>query len=125
MKKIRVDKQILWISFLMSACLWLIFNFQNKITIEKNFSLEYSLKADDQVEEAPVSVRVRLKGPRQVLRRYLQQNQNLLVDLRKMDSGLNLILLKEESLGLPVGVDVESMSPPQIRLYLKKKIPSK
>lgn len=113
------------ISVIFSLTLWLYVVNSETIKVEKTVYIDYIIPDDLVWAKRPVQeVIITLKGPRVFLRSILDREDRITLDLLKRNkkAGLNQsIVLQKADFQLPIGIEVEDVSPKKIVTKLEKK----
>lgn len=116
------------LSILVAFCLWFVVMSSNAIEVTKEIPIHLDLPTGLVVSnEIPDRISFRLQGSKFFLRNFLGTLDNFRVDLSKAKAGPTFYRIEKESLNLPLGVRVMSISPttitPNLEPVEKRSVP--
>jgi YbbR domain-containing protein len=120
-KKLKQAKRDYWvlrvIALVFSIFLWIAVIGGKKGEITKEVSIDYRLREGTMLaNNAPKAVSFRVRGPRAFLKEMEEKEIRLPLDLSQMSLGDNDILLSEDMLEVPLGIEVIGVLPKQVSL---------
>jgi YbbR domain-containing protein len=108
------------LSLLVAFCLWFVVMSSNSIEITKEVSLELDVPPGLIVaNEVPDRVSFRLSGSKFFLRTLANSLDSIHIDLTKAKAGPTYYRIEKDSLHLPIGVKILSISPSTINPILE------
>lgn len=108
------------LSVLVAFCLWFVVMSSNSIEITKEVNLELEVPPDLVVaNEVPDRVSFRLSGSKFFLRTLANSLDTIHIDLTKAKAGPTYYRIEKDSLHLPIGVKILSISPSTINPVLE------
>ena len=109
------------VSLFVAVVLWVTLIGRRDFQISHDLTLQVLLAPNHYlVNKPPKTIKVKLSGPRANLKKIVQDNEILSLDLTKLRTGRQIITVSSESLALPVGVKVISLEPDKLNIYIKK-----
>lgn len=117
-----IFQNIAWkaLSLLVAFCLWFVVMSSNSIEMTKEVSLELDVPPGLVVaNEVPDRVSFRLSGSKFFLRTLANSLDSIHIDLTKAKAGPTYYRIEKDSLHLPIGVKILSISPSTINPVLE------
>ena len=109
------------VSLFVAIVLWVTLIGRRDFVITHDLGLQVLLASNHYlVSKPPKNIKVKLSGPRANLKKIVQENEFLSLDLTKLNTGRQVITVTGESLTLPLGVKVISLSPSKLNIYIKE-----
>ena len=103
------------VALLITLILWVIILGSRESTVLKMIPTEYLLPRDTMiVNNVPHEVAFKVAGPRLALRRFTEFNEPLTIDLTSAMEGLTTVRIHPDSINVPSGLRVVSVSPSTI-----------
>lgn len=114
-----------FISIIFSLTLWIYVVNSESIKVEKTIYIDYILPDDLVWAKRPVQeVTLLLNGPRAFLRSIIDREDRMTIDLLRRSRKGSLsydINLQKTEFQLPIGIEIENISPRKISVKLEKK----
>jgi diadenylate cyclase len=109
------------VALLITLILWVIILGSKEATIVKMIPADYLLPRDMIIaNNVPHEVAFRISGPRLTLKRFSDSVEPLAIDLTSAQEGLTTIRIHPDSIDVPPGLRVASVSPATIAPKLEK-----
>lgn len=108
------------VALFVSLVLWVTILGRKDIVLTHEVDLQIHL-APNQVlrNELPKKVQVRLSGPRMGLKKFAKSEELITLDLAHLQAGRQRVEIPKESLALPLGVKVVSITPAKVRADIR------
>jgi YbbR domain-containing protein len=111
------------VALLITLILWVIILGSKEATVVKMVSTDYLFPKDMViVNSVPHEVAFRISGPRLTLKRFSESEEPLAIDLTSALEGLTTIRIHPDSIDVPPGLHVVSVSPATITPRLERLI---
>jgi YbbR domain-containing protein len=116
------------VALLITLILWVIILGSKEATVVKMISTDYLLPRDMIiVNNVPHQVAFRVSGPRLALKRFSEVAEPLTVDLSSALEGTSTVRIHPDSINVPAGLRVSSVSPatltPKLEHMIHREIP--
>jgi len=113
------------LSLVIASLLWSTYTSEPRVEIGFEVPVEFTHLADN-IEigpDVPLRVHVRLRGRPIVLRRLIPADITVRVDLAGMGAGQMIYRPAADQLELPLGVELVSITPKELRIPLQLRTP--
>ena len=111
------------VALLITLILWVIILGSKEAAVIKTVATEYLLPRDMVVtNNVPREVAFRVIGPRLALKKFSENSEPLTIDLTSAIEGLTTVRIHPDSINVPPGLRVTSVSPSIITPKLEKSI---
>ncbi len=111
------------VALLITLILWVIILGSKEASIVKMITTDYLLPHDMMiVNNAPHQVAFRVSGPRLSLKRFAEVSEPLTIDLSSAPEGVSTIRIHPDSINVPPGLRVTSVSPTTLAPKLERMI---
>lgn len=110
------------VALLVAISIW-VTTIENKKEVlrSKEVRLEFLLGSKNKLEiTKDLNVFIKVVGPKNYVKRYMQATSSILLDLSDIGAGLKKIDIKASDLNLPNGVRLYSIEPSSIELDIKE-----
>lgn len=108
------------VAFFVTLVLWLTIQGRKDTVATRDVRLEYMVPARLMLQDSPSrGVKVKVSGPRPALKKFMQAEEAITLDLNNLNSGEHRIDVDEERLSLPVGLRIISVTPKTVVLKLR------
>ena len=116
------------VALLITLILWVIILGTKDSVVIKKLAVDFLLPRNMMiVNGVPKEVSFKVSGPRAALKKLAEQHEPLVIDLTSALPGLTTIKIHPDSVNLPVGVHVLSLSPgtvtPKLEETVVRKVP--
>lgn len=111
------------VSFMVAIILWLTILGRRDFVLNKTMDLDLYVGARKVLaSQSTETVKVKVSGPRNALRKFLQNslNNSLSVDLSRLPVGVSEIEIPISRIELPVGVRLMGIKPEKIRIEIRE-----
>lgn len=110
------------VALLITLLIWLLVMGREHVQMEHEIYVQMQVPDNFIVESrSPESVRVKLKGPPKILKRYIQSRQDIVIRIKKPWVGSHRIKITSQDLHLPFGLRLVTVSPKYLKADLKKR----
>ena len=101
------------VAFVLTLVLWVTILGRKDSVMSRDINVEFLLSANHVVSlEKPLTVSVKVSGPRTALKKFSDIDESIVLDLRNRTAGIYTVEIpKSGSLELPLGVKVLSIQP--------------
>lgn len=110
------------VALFIALVLWITILGRRDFVLTKNIEVEFQVGAGRTVVSQSIEqVRVKVSGPRNSLRRFIDSgvSQLLTIDLSRLNDGAHEVEVPIDKIDVPFGVKVQSVRPATIRVQLK------
>lgn len=120
-----------WVSLLIAIVIWLIVLGSRKISVVKDIPIQVITSENTAVaNEIPEKISFRLNGPKAFIRTVVERQESpIKINLSQTKPGLVTYRVVPENIQLPLGVEVNSITPSAVLIKLekvrKKRVPIK
>ncbi len=116
------------VALLITLILWVIILGSKEATVIKMIEADYILPRDFTVTNSvPREVAFRVSGPRLALKKFSEVKEPLTIDLTSANEGLTTVRIHPDSINVPPGLRVMTVSPsvitPKLERIITKSIP--
>ena len=108
------------VAFFVTLVLWLTIQGRKDTVATRDVRLEYMVPARLMLQDSPSrGVKVKVSGPRPALKKFMQAEEAITLELNNLSSGEHRIDVNEERLILPVGLRILSVTPKTVVVKLR------
>lgn len=110
------------VALLITLLIWLLVLGRGHETEDVNLKVEFTniAKGLSVVESSYDVVKVKVKGPPKLIRKFILANSAIKLDAPVREEGVRRIRVYSKTLALPYGLRVLSISPREIRVSVRK-----
>lgn len=110
------------LSLIFAIILWFFVVLEDKVEQDVEVFLHYQHvpKGLILVNSPPEKVRVKVVGPRSILRNLTRRTLFLNIDLEDLDRGKHLLTLHPKDISLPAGLEIIGIQPEKIEIILER-----
>ena len=111
------------VAFFIAIVLWVTILGRRDFVLSRNIEIEFQVGMGRTVVSQSVEqIKVKVAGPRNSLRRFLDSgvNQLITIDLSKLSEGNHEIQVPINKIDVPFGVKIQSVKPSIIKVQIKK-----
>jgi len=115
------------IAVVIAILLWIVANLEFDIEKTYNIPVKYTNLRPDLIiiNNPPEEISYKIKGPRTELSTLISSTSVINIDLSQFTTGVSNIKVQSDSMNLPRGVDITSVSPAEITIDLDKLVSKK
>jgi hypothetical protein len=109
------------VALMVTVILWVTILGRRDFTMVRDVEVSVAVPAGYQVlEQGERVVQVRVGGSRMALKKFLSQNSRIEVEAMRVQEGVRYVAIPVESLDLPFGVRLLSITPARVQIQVKK-----
>ena len=109
------------IALVITVALWLTILGRRDVVVSRDFNVEYLLKPNHVLATEVIrQVRIKVSGPRTALKKFSSSDDTVTLDLQDYPIGHQTVEVRTETLSLPLGVKVLSITPNVIKVRIKQ-----
>lgn len=107
------------VAFFVTLILWITILGRRDFTLVRDFNVNIAIpEAYRLVAQSDKAVQVRVSGSRMALKKFSSQDGNIEIEVVKAEEGIRYVTIPIESIDLPFGVRVQSITPARVQIQL-------
>jgi YbbR domain-containing protein len=114
------------VALLITLILWVIILGSKEAVTMKSVHIDYILPKNMRLTDGnniTHEVFFKAAGPRLILKKFVELNEPLVIDLSHVEEGTTTVRIHADSINTPPGVRILSMSPTTVTVKLEKAAP--